>query len=222
MCNFVWSRKSILTIASFSANRNLDRNVPMHVTPRPHRFNLTWCRARAWGAPRMFSVLQIGRRSSTLDFTRQHPQPRLNFRAPTFLRFLQHRHRHDPRCYSTPSARRPRGPPPDPLGRRPLAAAGCDGCSVGGSLEPRAAAAHDSHRGRNDVQGLGYDINTGTIMAGEETSNTDDRFTVVAKFAADAILPKVKTMDATGDMDLDIVRGLFDNGVRCSSIQSLR
>lgn len=36
----------------------------------------------------------------------------------------------------------------------------------------------------------------------------------MAKFAADVMLPKVKNMDETGDMDPEIVRGLFENGVR--------
>lgn len=31
------------------------------------------------------------------------------------------------------------------------------------------------------------------------------------------ILPKVKTMDETGDMDHDVIRGLFENGVRNAS-----
>lgn len=36
----------------------------------------------------------------------------------------------------------------------------------------------------------------------------------MAKFAADVMAPKVKAMDETGDMDPEIIRGLFENGVR--------
>uniref|UniRef100_K3X543 short-chain 2-methylacyl-CoA dehydrogenase n=1 Tax=Globisporangium ultimum (strain ATCC 200006 / CBS 805.95 / DAOM BR144) TaxID=431595 RepID=K3X543_GLOUD len=47
-------------------------------------------------------------------------------------------------------------------------------------------------------------------MLTEEESMFKDS---VAKFAADAILPKVKVMDETGDMDPAIIRGLFENGL---------
>ncbi|KAF1325704.1 Short/branched chain specific acyl-coa dehydrogenase, partial [Globisporangium splendens] len=48
-----------------------------------------------------------------------------------------------------------------------------------------------------------------TMLTEEESMFKDS----VAKFAADVILPKVKVMDETGDMDPAIIRGLFENGL---------
>lgn len=36
----------------------------------------------------------------------------------------------------------------------------------------------------------------------------------VQKFATEVVLPKVQSMDGPGEMDREVIKGLFDNGVR--------
>jgi hypothetical protein len=43
---------------------------------------------------------------------------------------------------------------------------------------------------------------------------------LVAKFAADMVLPRVSEMDKTGEFDHEITRGLFDNGVCDEALSS--
>ncbi|KAG7396372.1 hypothetical protein PHYBOEH_002332 [Phytophthora boehmeriae] len=44
----------------------------------------------------------------------------------------------------------------------------------------------------------------------------------VARFAADVMLPQVKTMDEQGEMTPEVIQGLFDNGVRLAEVFSDR
>lgn len=36
----------------------------------------------------------------------------------------------------------------------------------------------------------------------------------VQKFATEVVLPKVQSMDGPGEMDREVIKGLFENGVR--------